>query len=236
MIAFLNSRIRSLRNFPNADVPLDLGQDQKGRPGKKRPAAFAFLIPKASAPKLHQKNRLRPKSKTPCPISQPSAHAQRVSLCRFLRSQPRRIGLGHLRTGRDPDTPSFTISRLTLPLRLTLRPLRAAPLTASQHTSRGLCNRRKLIRFHGKTDERGDAVDRPIWQSSLLSDPNANFSVEMWQKSNTRKGRHVGLDFYDLLIEGCRYADFFGASPVASALASSYRARPTVRRASPYHD
>jgi hypothetical protein len=70
-------------------------------------------IPKASAPRLHQKNRLRPKSKTPCPISQPSAHAQRVSPCRFLRSQPRRIGLGYHRTGRDPDTPSFTIARLT---------------------------------------------------------------------------------------------------------------------------
>jgi hypothetical protein len=24
----------------------------------------------------------------------------------------------------------------------------------------------------------------------------------MWQKSNIKEGRHVGLDFYDLLIEG----------------------------------
>jgi hypothetical protein len=55
-----------------------------------------------------------------------------------------------------------------------------------------------------KTDKTGDAVGRPSCQSTLLSDPNANFSVEMWRKPpRTRKkeGRHVGLDFYDLLIE-----------------------------------
>ena len=51
---------------------------------------------------------------------------------------------------------------------------------------------RKLARFHGKTDKTGGAVGRPSCQSSLLSDPNAKFSKE---------GRHVGLDFYDLLIE-----------------------------------
>ena len=44
-------------------------------------------------------------------------------------------------------------------------------------------------------------MGRPSCQSSLLSDPNANFSVEMWRRSNIKEGRHVGLDFYDLLIE-----------------------------------
>ncbi len=33
-----------------------------------------------------------------------------------------------------------------------------------------------------KTDETGDAVGRPSCQSSLLSDPNATFSAEMWRK------------------------------------------------------
>src|ERR1700677_3334065 len=85
---------------------------------------------------------------------------------------------------------------------------------------------RKQARFHGKTDKTGSTVGRPSCQSSLLSDPNAKFSVEMWQKpQRTRKekktrnagtveltcqtknedptkgGRHGGLDFYDLLIE-----------------------------------
>ena len=45
-------------------------------------------------------------------------------------------------------------------------------------------------------------MGRPSCQSSLLSDPNANFSVEMSRRSNIKEGRHVGLDFYDLLIEG----------------------------------
>jgi hypothetical protein len=44
-------------------------------------------------------------------------------------------------------------------------------------------------------------MGRPSCQSSLLSDPNANFSLEMSRTSNIKEGRHVGLDFYDLLIE-----------------------------------
>ena len=44
-------------------------------------------------------------------------------------------------------------------------------------------------------------MGRPNCQSSLLSDPNANFSLEMSRRSNIKEGRHVGLDFYDLLIE-----------------------------------
>src|SRR5258708_11279817 len=86
---------------------------------------------------------------------------------------------------------------------------------------------RKLARFHGNTDKTGDAVGRPSCQSSLLSDPNANSSVEVWRKpprtrkvknqetegrwtrrpqrnkngDQTKEGRHVGLDFHDLLIE-----------------------------------
>src|SRR5260370_38460716 len=56
-----------------------------------------------------------------------------------------------------------------------------------------------------KTDKSGGAVGRPHCQSSLLSDPNPKFSAEMWRKPqrtmNSKEGRHVGLDFYDLLIE-----------------------------------
>src|ERR1039457_6386763 len=89
---------------------------------------------------------------------------------------------------------------------------------------------RKQARFHGKTDKTGSTVGRPSCQSSLLSDPNAKFSVEMWQKpprtrkvkktrnggtveltcqtkkngDPTKEGRHVGLDFYDLLIEALK--------------------------------
>jgi hypothetical protein len=44
-------------------------------------------------------------------------------------------------------------------------------------------------------------MGRPSCQSSLLSDPNVDSSVEMWRRSNIKEGRHVGLDFYDLLIE-----------------------------------
>src|SRR5258708_21481706 len=44
-------------------------------------------------------------------------------------------------------------------------------------------------------------MGRPSCQSSLLGDPNANFSVEMCRRSNIKEGRHVGLEFYDLLIE-----------------------------------
>jgi len=42
------------------------------------------------------------------------------------------------------------------------------------------------------TDKRGDAVGRPSCQSSHLSDPNANFSVEMCRKSNVGGSRAGG--------------------------------------------
>jgi hypothetical protein len=80
-----------------------------------------------------------------------------------------------------------------------------APLTAPPVTTGSIQHERELA-LGGlntrKTDKSGDALGRPSCQSSLLSDPNANFSVEMWRKSNMKEGRHVGLDFYDLLIEG----------------------------------
>jgi hypothetical protein len=64
---------------------------------------------------------------------------------------------------------------------------------------------RKLVRFHGKTDKTRDAVGRLSCQSSLLSDPNAKFFCGNLAKATKNKknkeGRHVGLDFYDLLIE-----------------------------------
>jgi hypothetical protein len=115
MIVSLNSRHRSHAGA----LPKDHADGAQHKTKKESRANIArrlsrSRIPKASAPRLHQKNRLRPQKQNPlCPISQSSAHAQRVSLCRFLRSQPRRIGLGYRRTGRDPDPPSFTIARPT---------------------------------------------------------------------------------------------------------------------------
>ena len=70
------------------------------------------------------------------------------------------------------------------------------------HQPRATQHDTELARFHGKTDKKGDAMGRPSCQSSLLSHPNANFSLEMSRRSNKKEGRHVGLDFYDLLIEG----------------------------------
>ena len=55
-------------------------------------------MPKASAPKLHQRNMAKGKSKNP--PAQVSAPEGLVS--RFLWSQLRRIGLGHP-LGRDPS-------------------------------------------------------------------------------------------------------------------------------------
>ena len=78
---------------------------------------------------------------------------------------------------------------------------------------------RKQARFHGKRDKTGGTLGRPSCQSSLLRDPDARFSVENVAKATKNKrrrdltsqtqpkrrsnngGRHVGLDFYDLLIE-----------------------------------
>src|ERR1022692_941998 len=43
-----------------------------------------------------------------------------------------------------------------------------------------------------KTEKTGGAVGRPSCQSSLLSDPNAKFSAEMWRKpQRTRKVRRA---------------------------------------------
>jgi hypothetical protein len=54
---------------------------------------------------------------------------------------------------------------------------------------------RKLARFREKTNKRGDAVGRPNCLSSLLSDPNANFSVEIWRRSNIRRAATSALTF-----------------------------------------
>jgi hypothetical protein len=90
---------------------------------------------------------------------------------------------------------------------------RRAPLTAPPVTPGFILHGRELTlgRLNTrKTDKSGAAVGRASCQSSLLSDPNAKFSAEMWRNSQrTRKVRRaatsacqVGLDFYDLLIEG----------------------------------
>src|SRR5271165_2516511 len=70
---------------------------------------------------------------------------------------------------------------------------RKSPWSSMQHG-------RKQARFHGKTDKTGGTAGRPSCQSSLLSDPNATFSVEMWRKPastrkvKTKKRRDVGTD------------------------------------------
>src|SRR6266567_1712801 len=85
-----------------------------GAPGKLRPAVFALKSPKASAPRLHQRNvggrilltGCLPKTQaaircggsapaTPDSKEKPSRRRRRERAhSRFLRSQPRRIGLG----------------------------------------------------------------------------------------------------------------------------------------------
>jgi len=107
------------------------------------------------------------------------------------------------------------------------RPFRA-PLTAPQVTPELSAARKKTSKVSRQDRQNGGTVGRPSCQSSLLSDPNAKFSVEMWRKpprtrkvkkprnggtveltcqthkkngDQTKEGRHVGLDFYDLLIE-----------------------------------
>jgi hypothetical protein len=137
MIVSLNSRHRSHAGA----LPKDHADGAQAKTKKESRANIArrlsrSRIPKASAPRLHQTNRLAPKSKTPCPISQSSAHAQRVSLCRFLRSQPRRIGLGYRRTGRDPDPPSFT-STTNFTAADTNRESLFAPRPAAIHVGKG---------------------------------------------------------------------------------------------------
>jgi hypothetical protein len=83
-----------------------------------------------------------------------------------------------------------------------------APLTAPPVTPGSILHGRELTlgRLNTrKTDKSGGAVGRASCQSSLLSDPNAKFSAQMWrkpQRTRSKEGRHVGLDFYDLLIEG----------------------------------
>ena len=70
------------------------------------------------------------------------------------------------------------------------RPFRA-PLTATPVTTGSIQQRRELA-FGGlnkrKTDKRRGAVGRASCQSSLLRDPNAKVSTEMWRKpQRTRK-------------------------------------------------
>jgi hypothetical protein len=83
-----------------------------------------------------------------------------------------------------------------------------APLTAPPVTTGSIQHGRELALSElntRKTEKSGGAVGRPGCQSSLLSDPNAKFSTEMWRKpQRTRKVRRAAtsaLTFYDLLIE-----------------------------------
>jgi hypothetical protein len=80
MIVSLNSRFRSHAGaLPKGHADAAQAKAKKESRANIARRLSRSMIPKASAPRLHQKNRLVPKSKTPCPISQSSAHAQRVS-------------------------------------------------------------------------------------------------------------------------------------------------------------
>jgi|GEM_PF-2311356 hypothetical protein len=72
------------------------------------------------------------------------------------------------------------------------RPFRA-PLTAPPVTTGSIQHGRELAQGGlntRKADKSGAAVGRPSCQSSLLSDPNAKFSAEMWRRpQKTRKVR-----------------------------------------------
>src|SRR6202011_1794410 len=63
----------------------------------------------------------------------------------------------------------------------------AAPLTASQLTSRGLRSTTQNSKVSREGRQKGDAMGRASCQSSLLSDPNAIFSVEMSRRSNIQR-------------------------------------------------
>src|SRR5260370_29962481 len=107
-----------------------------GAPGKLRPAVFALKSPKASAPRLHQRNvggenlltGCLPKTQavmrcggaapaTPDSKEKPSRRPRRERAhSRFLRSQPRRIGLGSVRQARprrDEINISWVVSTTT---------------------------------------------------------------------------------------------------------------------------
>jgi hypothetical protein len=63
-----------------------------------------------------------------------------------------------------------------------------APLNCVSLRSELDAARKKTSKVSREDRQNGVAVGRPSCQSSLLSDPNAKFSVEMWRKpQRTRK-------------------------------------------------
>jgi hypothetical protein len=83
-----------------------------------------------------------------------------------------------------------------------------APLTAPPVTTGSIQHGRKLVLSEPntrKTEKSGGAVGRPGCQSSLLSDPKRKIFcgnvAKATKNKKSKEGRHVGLDFYDLLIE-----------------------------------
>ena len=104
------------------------------------------------------------------------------SLCRFLRSQPRRIGLRIISQYRAPN-PVRRVSpyhrpRLTAPIpepgKLAPRPA-AIPLWKSE--------------MRPKRDKTRDAVGRPSRESSLSDDPSAKFFWEKRGPAQKRRNR-----------------------------------------------
>jgi hypothetical protein len=70
------------------------------------------------------------------------------------------------------------------------RPLQGA-LDSPASRPGALCSTEENMQgFHGETDTTGGTVGRPSCQSSILSDPNAKFSVELWR--NPQKTRNGG--------------------------------------------
>ena len=63
------------------------------------------------------------------------------------------------------------------------------------HQPRVYAARHRTSKVSREDRQKGDAVGRPSCQSSLLSDPNANFSVKMWRRSNIRRAATSALTF-----------------------------------------
>ena len=83
----------------------------KRMPGKERPAASRLVIQRPPTTKLHQKNLGKNKKPSAGPPIRQTAEGLDY---RFLRNQPRVIGLGSLRK-RDPGRATPKITRNHMP-------------------------------------------------------------------------------------------------------------------------
>ena len=86
---------------------------QKGMPGKKRPAASRLAIQRPPTTEPHQKNLCR---NTKPSAGRPVGQTAKGLNHRFLRSQPRVIGLGLLRRARPRQSDYNTNTRFKGPI------------------------------------------------------------------------------------------------------------------------